>query len=224
MASCWRWGRWQTLNRAQHCRPAQDRMVRRICYVLHSKQRKAFFFFFLICSKCNYWEWSLAVAPGLACLQTRSEPSCWTLVLGSIFGCLCHEILRLPIFWWVLFWKLTLWFSWKVLRILKKLHLLMLTFLLSIKLNCFYGSDSSDVSTGPNENDVEISFDKAASDKRNVKQIALHNGKWWTSAEPCRWLSAKEKFEATHMFWFGNLSFNVQHLYTILNGKWKVLN
>lgn len=54
----------------------------------------------------------------------------------------------------------------------------MLTFLLSIKLNCFYSSDSSDVSTGPNENDVEISFDKAASDKRNVKQIALHNGKW----------------------------------------------
>lgn len=100
----------------------------------------------------------------------------------------------------------------------------MLTFLLSIKLNCFYGSDSSDVSAGPNENDVEISFDKAASDKRNVKQIALHNGKWWTSAEPCRWLSAKEKFEATHMFWFGNLSYNVQHLYTILNGKWKVLN
>lgn len=54
----------------------------------------------------------------------------------------------------------------------------MLTFLLSLKLNCFYGSDSSDVSAGPNENDVEISFDKAASDKRNVKQIALHNGKW----------------------------------------------
>lgn len=101
----------------------------------------------------------------------------------------------------------------------------MLTFLLSPKSNRFYRSDSSDVSEGPNENYVEISFDKATSDKRNVKQIALHNGKWWTSAEPCRWLSAKGKFEATRMFWFGNLSgFNVQHLYTILNGKWKVLN
>lgn len=92
------------------------------------------------------------------------------------------------------------------------------------KVKLLLCSDSSDASAGPNENDVEISFDKAASDKRNVKQIALHNGKWWTSAEPCRWLSAKGKFEATHMFWFGNLSFNVRHLYTILNGKWKVLN
>lgn len=51
------------------------------------------------------------------------------------------------------------------------------TFLFSSKSNCFHGSDSSDVSEGPNEKDVEISFDKATSDKRNVKQIALHNGK-----------------------------------------------
>lgn len=56
--------------------------------------------------------------------------------------------------------------------------LLMPTFLLSSKSDCFHGSDSSDVSEGPNENYVEISFDKATSDKRNVKQIALHNGKW----------------------------------------------
>lgn len=58
-----------------------------------------------------------------------------------------------------------------------KLCLLMPTFLFSSKSNCFHGSDSSDVSEGPNEKDVEISFDKATSDKRNVKQIALHNGK-----------------------------------------------
>ena len=59
-----------------------------------------------------------------------------------------------------------------------KLDLLMLTFLLSLKSNCFNGSESSDGSEGPNENYVEISFDKATSDKRNVKQTALHNGKW----------------------------------------------
>lgn len=97
-----------------------------------------------------------------------------------------------------------------------KLCLLMPTFLLSSKSNCFHGSDSSDVSEGPNENHVEISFDKATSDKRNAKQIALHNGKWWTRADPCWWLGAKGKFEATHMFPFGKLSgFNVQLLCTI---------
>jgi len=55
-----------------------------------------------------------------------------------------------------------------------KLYLLLLALLLSRKSN---RSDSSDVSEGPKENDVEISFDKATSDKRNVKQIAVHNGK-----------------------------------------------
>lgn len=59
-----------------------------------------------------------------------------------------------------------------------KFCLLMPTFLISSKFSCFHGSDSSNVSEGPNENYVEISFDKATSDKRNVKQIALHNGKW----------------------------------------------
>lgn len=81
-----------------------------------------------------------------------------------------------------------------------KLCLVMPTFLLSSKSNCFHRSDSSDMSEGPNENYVETSFDKATSDKRNVKQIALHNGKWWTWADPRWWLGAKGKFEATHMF------------------------
>lgn len=109
-----------------------------------------------------------------------------------------------------------LWLSWKKYVTFLKLCLLIPTFLLSSKSNRFHGSDSSDMSEGPNENYVEISFDKATSDKRNVKQIALHNGKWWTWADPCWWLGAKGKFEATHMFPFGKLSgFNVRRLYII---------
>lgn len=38
----------------------------------------------------------------------------------------------------------------------------MITFVLNLKSNCFYWSDSSDMSEGPNENYVEITFDKAS--------------------------------------------------------------
>lgn len=96
------------------------------------------------------------------------------MVLGSVFGFLHHEILRLR----SLFLKDAFIIKLKSYVIFLKLYLLMLTFLLSLKSNCFYGSDSSPVSEGPNENYVEISFDRATSDKRNVKQIILHNGKW----------------------------------------------